>query len=74
LASPRRTWEQESSTGAPKARHRIEEVERIGAEPFQAPDLLPPIEPEEIHLITWMAIRQRPPADLDRDPLKSHRA
>jgi len=31
---------------------------RDGAEPFHAPEPLPPIEPEEIHLITWMAIER----------------
>jgi len=31
-------------------------VERIGAEPFHAPEPLPPIDADEIHLIAWMAI------------------
>jgi hypothetical protein len=39
-----------------KARGLVEEVERIGAEPFQPPDPLPPITEDEIHLITWMTI------------------
>jgi len=52
----RRAWEQESETGPEKARRLVEEVERIGAEPFRAPDPLPPIDMDEIHLITWMAI------------------
>ncbi len=39
-----------------RARAVIEEVERIGLEPFQAPDALPPIQPDDIHLICWMAI------------------
>jgi len=34
----------------------VEQVERIGAEPYRAPEPLPPIEMEEIHLICWMAI------------------
>ena len=41
---------------AEKSKHLVEEIERIGAEPFHAPDPLPPIEREEIHLICWMAI------------------
>ncbi len=49
-------WEREFSTPAERGRHLIEEVERIGAEPFHAPDPLPPIEMDEIHLIAWMAI------------------
>jgi hypothetical protein len=48
--------EREFRTNAERARHLVEEVERIGAEPFHAPEPLPPIEAEEIHLIAWMAI------------------
>jgi hypothetical protein len=54
----RLAWEREFQTSAEKARHLIEEVERIGAEPFHAPEPLPPIEIEEVHLITWMAIER----------------
>jgi hypothetical protein len=49
-------WEQEFGTPAEKARYLVEEVERIGAEPFRPPDPLPPIDMEEINLITWMAV------------------
>lgn len=55
----RLAWEREFPTSKDKARHIVEEVERIGAEPFHAPEPLPPIEVEEIHLITWMAIDPR---------------
>jgi len=48
--------EREFRTNGERARHLVEEVERIGAEPFHAPEPLPPIETEEIHLIAWMAI------------------
>ncbi len=54
----RLAWEREFSTPGERARHLVEEVEGIGAEPFRAPDPLPPIEPQEIHLITWMAIER----------------
>jgi superfamily II DNA/RNA helicase len=54
----RLAWEREFATPAEKARHLVEEVERIGAEPFHSPDPLPPIEVEEIHLIRWMAIER----------------
>jgi hypothetical protein len=54
----RLAWEQEFSTSAEKARHLVEEVENIGAEPFHPPEPLPPIEEEEVHLITWMAIER----------------
>ena len=49
-------WERVFSSAADKSKHLVEEVERIGAEPFRAPHPLPPIEREEIHLICWMAI------------------
>ena len=50
--------ERQFDTNFERARHLVEEVERIGAEPFHAPEPLPPIEAEEIHLITWMAIER----------------
>ena len=34
----------------------VAEVKRIGLEPFQAPDPLPAIEIDEVHLICWLAI------------------
>jgi hypothetical protein len=43
-----------------KTRAVIEEVERLGLEPFQAPTPLPPITEEEIHLICWMGIDTAP--------------
>jgi hypothetical protein len=49
-------WERSFAANGEKARHLVEEVERIGAEPFHAPEPLPPIDIDEIHLITWMAI------------------
>lgn len=52
----RMAWERSFPTKAEKGHYLIEEVERIGAEPFRAPEPLPPIDMEEIHLITWMAI------------------
>lgn len=52
----RLAWERHFPDAAEKSTHLVEEVERIGAEPFRAPDPLPPIEAEEIHLICWMAI------------------
>jgi hypothetical protein len=52
-------WERELESSAAKALHVVEEVERIGAEPFRSPQPLPPIESEEIHLITWMAIERQ---------------
>ena len=54
----RLAWERPFETSAERSRVLVEEVERIGAEPFHAPDPLPPIEMEEIHLITWIAIER----------------
>ena len=33
-------------------------AERIGLQPFAAPDPLPPIQPDEVHLICWLAIER----------------
>ncbi len=33
----------------------VAEVDRIGAEPFHAPDPLPPIEADEVQLLCWLA-------------------
>ena len=41
-----------------KSRALVEEVERIGLEPFHAPEPLPPICPDEVHSICWSAIDQ----------------
>jgi len=41
--------------GADKAEALVEEVERIGLEPFATPDPLPPIDREDVHLVAWMA-------------------
>jgi len=49
-------WERESPGVSEKVRDLVETVEAIGAEPFRAPDPLPPIERDEIHLICWLAI------------------
>jgi hypothetical protein len=49
-------WERQFDTSREKARYLVEQVERLGAEPYRAPEPLPPIEMEEIHLICWMAI------------------
>jgi len=52
----RLAWERQFAGAAEKARYLVEVVEGIGAEPFRAPDPLPPIEIDEIHLICWLAI------------------
>jgi hypothetical protein len=55
----RLVWERAFATNADKARALVEEIERIGAEPFHAPEPLPPVSEDEIHLITWMALERQ---------------
>ncbi len=43
---------------AAKSRAIIQEVERIGLEPFQPPVPLPPATLDDVHLVCWMAIDQ----------------
>ncbi|MCS7239559.1 MAG: hypothetical protein NZ899_15030, partial [Thermoguttaceae bacterium] len=39
-----------------KATQLVDKIEELGIEPFEPPPPLPPISPEEIHLICWMAL------------------
>jgi len=52
----RAVFEAQYPSNAAKSKALVEEVERIGLQPFAAPDPLPPIQPDEIHLICWLAI------------------
>ena len=52
----RAAWEREFLSRTEKAQHLIAEVERIGVEPHHAPEPLPPIEGDDIHLVCWLAI------------------
>jgi len=36
----------------------VEAIDKIGVEPFRPPEPLPPIEPEEVQLICWLAIER----------------
>ena len=53
----REIWKREFRIPGERSKAIVEEVERIGVEPYQPPDPLPPIELSDIHLICWMAIR-----------------
>ena len=53
----RHIYDEEYSSADAKSLALVTEIERIGLEPFQAPDPLPPIQPEDVHLICWMAIQ-----------------
>ncbi len=59
--SLRKVWEGSHATKAAKVAAVVDEVERIGAQPFQAPEPLPPIEADEVHLVCWLAIEAAKP-------------
>ncbi len=46
---------------AAKSKAIMDQVERIGLQPFAAPAPLPPIQPDEVHLICWMAVEEATP-------------
>jgi superfamily II DNA/RNA helicase len=52
----REVWNTEFAATGEKAKALIECVEAIGVEPFLPPEPLPPIDPEEIHLVCWLGI------------------
>jgi len=53
-----RDWFQDANhEGNEKAKHLVALVLNSGLEPFQQPKLLPPIEPEDIQLICWLALQ-----------------
>lgn len=52
----REVFDKEYEADEEKSRAVIEEVERLGLEPFLAPPPLAPITRDEIHLICWMAV------------------
>jgi hypothetical protein len=52
----REIFEKDYPSADAKSLAILREVERIGLEPFHAPEPLPPILPDDIHLICWMAI------------------
>jgi hypothetical protein len=62
----RPVWKQEYASGIEKARCLLDHIESIGAEPFHAPQPLPPITAEEIHLIAWLALARG--ANMSRSP------
>jgi len=53
----RMIWKREFDNPQDRSKLLVEEIERIGAEPFLAREPLPPIEAEDIHLICWLAIQ-----------------
>ncbi|MCC6673330.1 MAG: helicase [Planctomycetes bacterium] len=55
----RKVWEGTAGSKGEKVSVLLAEVERIGAQPFEAPGPLPPIQENEIHLVCWLAIEVR---------------
>ena len=46
----------ESLEGAEKSRRLGEAMDELGLEPFSAPNPLPPVSPDEVRLVCWMAV------------------
>jgi len=55
----RAVFQQDYSGQGAKARALVEQVERMGLEPFHAPAPLPPICAEEVNLVCWLAIEKK---------------
>ena len=51
-----RNWFNDEKNGVVKSKYLMDMVLRSGLEPFIAPEPLPPIDKEDIKLLTWMAI------------------
>lgn len=52
----REVFEGEYATAIDRSKALVFEIKRLGIEPFRAPEPLPPIQPEDVHLVAWMAI------------------
>lgn len=54
----RAVFQQESVGQTARARAIVEVVERMGLEPYHAPEPLPPIRVGDVHLVCWLAIEK----------------
>lgn len=52
----REVFEQDFPSSAEKVRALVRTVERLGIEPYRAPEPLPPIREEDVRLVAWMAL------------------
>jgi hypothetical protein len=52
----RQVFRQEYESREARSQAIVTEVERLGVEPFQSQEPLPPISRDDVHLICWMAI------------------
>jgi hypothetical protein len=55
----RAVFQQEHAGHGAKGKALVEEIERLGLEPFQAPDPKPPIRADEVHLVCWLAMESQ---------------
>jgi len=52
----RQVFEADYPSALERSRALVAEVKRLGIEPFKAPEPLPPIHLDDVHLVAWMAI------------------
>ena len=52
----RAVYEADYPSAIERSKALVREVRRLGIEPFRAPEPLPPISRDEVHVIAWMAI------------------
>lgn len=52
----REIYEDEPLGPIEKSRELVDKVEKLGLQPFEAPDSLPPIEEDEVKLVCWMIV------------------
>jgi hypothetical protein len=52
----RAVFERQFESAEKKSFSLIEEIERIGLEPFHAPEPLPPVSKDDVHLVCWLAV------------------
>lgn len=52
----REVFEDEGLTPVEKSRQVIARIKELGLQPYKAPEPLPPIRPEDVRLVCWMAV------------------
>ncbi len=64
----REIFEAEFESPLARSRALVDVVRQLGIEKFGAPQPLPPIQPEEVHLVVWMAIEAEQQAGMTPQP------
>ncbi|HXF46865.1 MAG TPA: helicase-related protein, partial [Burkholderiaceae bacterium] len=57
----REVFEGEYASAMERSKAVVAEIKRLGIEPFEAPEPLPPIQPDDVHLVAWMALEPESP-------------